>query len=126
MLKLLSILFASLLMWNSKPVENISYVANDPEVIIIKKGGIGGDFPRQPTQVPISGIVTGNTIYLSFSDDLGDVDVTIEEYFDGLVLQTVVDGSFPTAVIPFNYGPGDYVITFTLSAGEEFIGSFQL
>lgn len=54
----------------------------------IEIGEGGGEIPRMPSIIPIRGFYWGNTIYLSFSEDLGDVDVTLEEYYDGLILHT--------------------------------------
>lgn len=92
----------------------------------IEIGEGGGEIPRMPLIIPIRGIFWGNTIYLSFSEDLGDVDVTLEEYNDGLILHTVIDTSSPTAIINFSGDSGDYVITFTLSSGDEYVGLFTI
>ena len=110
------------------PVSALSYSpANDgPIVIKTRNGDIDDGGPRDSSVVPIRGLVMGTSIYLDFSTCLGDVDVTLEEYYDGLILHTVIDTSSPTAIINFSGDSGDYIITFTLASGVEYVGTFGI
>ena len=65
-------------------------------------------------------------IYLTFSSNLGYVNVSLEEAYSGLILQTVVDSSTLSAILPFSGDPGEYSITFSLSSGVEYEGSFVI
>ncbi len=101
--------------------------AQDP--IIINPGisdDNNGGIPRQPSIVPISGFVEEGVIYLNFSSNLGNVSVVVEHSDFGIILQTVVDGSDPEAIIPFMEYPGDYIIYFTTSDGNTYIGRFSI
>ena len=99
------------------------------EPIIINPGisdDNNGGIPRLPSIVPISGFVEDGVIHLNFSCDLGNVSVVIEHSVFGIILQTVVDGSDPEAIIPFLEYPGDYTIYFTTSDGNSYIGRFSI
>lgn len=104
-------------------------VAFAQEPIIINPGisdDNNGGIPRLPSIVPISGFVEDGVIHLNFSGDLGNVSVVIEHSDFGIILQTVVDGSDPEAIIPFLEYPGDYTIYFTTSDGNSYIGRFSI
>ena len=82
--------------------------------------------PRSLSQVPITCYVVSNTIYLNFSNDLGEVDVTLEEASQGIILQTSVDSSEFSAIIPFSGAVGEYTISFSLPSGALYIGGFSI
>ena len=82
--------------------------------------------PRSLFQVPITCYVVSNTIYLNFSNDIGEVDVTLEEASQGIILQTSVDSSELSAILPFGGAAGEYTITFTLPTGVLYIGGFSI
>jgi len=96
------------------------------EIVIHTKTPPSGSHPHSPAMVPIRACVFGDTIYLSFSADLGDVDVVLSEESAGVVLQTTVDSSYLSATLPFSGDAGEYTITFTLTTGAVYEGSFVL
>jgi hypothetical protein len=61
-----------------------------------------------------------------FSENLGEIDVTLEEAYEGIILQTSIETASLSAVIPFAGGPGDYTITFSLPSGKVYYGEFHL
>ena len=69
------ILSLSLVLFFVIPVEILlaSTTNQSPTEIIIKEGGHQGNNPRQESYVPISAYVISNTIYLTFSNDLGEI-----------------------------------------------------
>ena len=100
--------------------------AQTPTEIPIRQGENVNGGPRMPAMVPIRACVFGDTIYLSFSADLGDVDVVLCEESEGVVLQTSVDSSALSADLPFSGDAGEYTITFTLTNGVVYEGLFAL
>lgn len=77
-----------------------------------------------PGNYPITAFVYNNTIYLTFSENLGCITINLEELSEGVLLTTVIDSSDGYAAIPFCGEPGSYRIIFYLSDGTEYIGSF--
>lgn len=100
--------------------------AQTPTEIPIHQGENVNGGPRMPAMVPIRACVFGDTIYLSFSADLGDVDVELSKESEGVVLQTSVDSSNLYATLPFSGDAGEYTITFSLTNGAVYEGSFVL
>ncbi len=97
-----------------------------PVVIIIKKPGNPiSDAPRSPEVVPISAMVNGNTLYVTFTGDLGDVDYELVNLDTAEIVSDQVEGT-GLVLIPFSGDPGSYTITFTLSNGVQFYGEFTL
>lgn len=97
-----------------------------PIQIIVSQQEHGGQVPRMPEQYPISGFVISDTICLLFSDNLGDVSVSLSEANEGQLLSTIVDSSEGFAFIPFDGSAGLYTLTFSLNSGVTYIGRFEL
>lgn len=83
---------------------------------------------RTPALIPISAYLDGftSTVFVSFSDDLGDVDTEITNLYTGETQCEVVDAYYSTVAIPITGEAGLYSIVFTLSSGSEFIGEFEI
>ncbi len=105
--------------------KDLSNTQTPAEIIVIIPDA-PGSIPRVPAQIPIQGMVLGNTIYLAFQCDLGDIDVELYKDGSGLVWQTSVDSSELSAMLPFNGSSGDYTLTFTMSGGAVYEGSFSI
>lgn len=93
------------------------------EIPINENGGLGGT-PRQQSTPPIRASYFGGTVFVSFLQNLGDVEITIEEQSNGIILQTVVDSSTLSVALPLNMSTGDFSISFLLESGAEFSGRF--
>lgn len=81
--------------------------------------------PRTPAVVPISAMVNGSTLYVTFTGDLGDVDYELVNLDTAEIVSDQVEGT-GLVLIPFSGDPGSYTITFTLSNGVQFYGEFAL
>ena len=101
---------------NVDPTPTIIVVSNDPS----------GQVPRTPTIVPISGYVYEYTIFLFFSNDLGDVSIRLEDSLGSIVLSTTVDSSDGSESITFSGAPDTYTIYFTLEDNTSYIGRFEI
>ena len=95
-----------------------------PIYIVITQQEGGNEVPRTPVCLPVVGVVYEDSIILSFTNDVGDVSVCLEEEIGGLLLSTVVDSSDGDVEIPFSGAPGSYSITFNLSDGTKLLGTF--
>ena len=109
-------------------IKTSAVFAQEPIIIINPQipGDNNGGIPRLPSIVPISGFVEDGVIHLNFSGDLGNVSVVIEHSDFGIILQTIVDGSNPDAIIPFTEYPGDFYIYFSSSDGNTYLGRFSI
>ena len=105
--------------------KDLSNTQTPAEIIVIIPDA-PGSIPRVPAQIPIQGMVLGNTIYLAFQCDLGDIDVELYKDGSGLVWQTSVDSSELSVMLPFNGSSGDYTLAFTTSGGAVYEGSFSI
>lgn len=100
--------------------------AGDGDPIPIKpKPPVNPNAPRTPVVVPISAMVLGSTVYVAFTDNLGDVDYELENLSTGELVSDQIVGT-GVVLIPFSGDSGDYTISFTLSNGVQFYGEFSL
>ena len=83
---------------------------------------------RNPGIVPISCSVDLNAfcLFVTFSYDLGDVDIVLENQTTGEYSLTSVDSATGGAIIPFSGSSGTWIIIFTLASGDVFEGEFDL
>ena len=96
-----------------------------PVVIIKKPGKPISDAPRTPAVVPISAMVNGSTLYVTFTGDLGLVDYELDNLNTTELVTDQIEGT-GLVLIPFSGDSGSYTITFTLSNGVQFYGEFTL
>ena len=126
---LLTLLF-SLLFLNvpSCPETRTVSITNNqtPVEIPIGEEGPYGNIPRQQTDVPIRAYYLAGTVIISFLQDLGNVEITIDEESSGTILQTTVDSSTLSAILPLNMSSGEFSIFITLSSGVEYYGHFSI
>ena len=88
--------------------------------IVVKEAHVG-DIPRSAT---IQASISGHTLTVMFSENLGQVAVEISTA-SGTVVQclSVLTPNGMQCYIPT---AGDYVVTFTLSNGDEYYGEFTV
>lgn len=97
-----------------------------PTEIPITEFGQNGNGPRQQTTIPIRASYFGGTVFVSFLQNLGDVEITVEEQSNGIILQTTVDSSTLSVALPLNMTAGYFCISFSLESGAEYIGHFPV
>lgn len=99
-------------------------------IILIEQTSGFGDTPiiRSPDLVPIEAVYYPaiSTILVEFHNDLGSVSVEIGNLTTGAYSQTTVNAT--QGVYPFliTGDEGVYEITFTLSNGQVYLGSFEI
>ena len=102
---------------------------DDPVIIFVGESGIG-DTPiiRSPALIPISACYYSSlsTILVSCSVDLGLMTVEIENVTTGTHSQTLIDATQGVHAFAISGDAGIYEITFMLSGGHEYIGSFEI
>lgn len=127
---MLTLLFITLLL-NTNPsigaTSPYSIIVNqDSSEIIITEAPGNGNIPRTQNTVPIKAFLFDGYICVRFSSNLGLIDTIIEEITTGLITHTIIDSSELMTVIPFAYNQGSYTITFSLSSGDIYVGSFVI
>ena len=97
-----------------------------PTTIVITTNDPFGQGPRTPVIIPISGCVYDNVINLFFSNDLGEINIRLEDSLGCTILSTTVDSSDGSESIPFSGAPDTYTIYFTLEDNTSYIGRFEI
>lgn len=108
----------------ARPFAEQPRTGGDGTPIIINTLPIPG--PNSPrTPVPISAMVEGSAVYVTFTDNLGDIDYELVNHTTAETVSGEVEGS-GLVRIPFSGNPGFYSITFTLESGMQYYGVFNL
>jgi len=98
--------------------------------ILVGEGGSteGGRDLRAPALVPLRAYyyASVSSILLNFRYDLGQVSMSIENLTTGTISQSIVIGTPGIHWALISGVTGEYEITFTLSDGHEYIGSFEI
>ena len=87
-----------------------------------------GGRPRSTVVVPISAsyISMMTSVVLSFTTNLGEIEVEVLNTTTGGYVSDFVDTQFLYATIPITMGPGHYILLFTLPSGQRYRGEFDL
>ena len=125
MRKLIIILTACLAVASAFPAMSRTSAGEGTPIVVSPKPPILPDAPRMPVEVPISAMVNGNTVYVTFTGDLGDVDYELVNLSTAETVSDQVEGT-GLVLIPFSGDAGTYTLTFTLESGMQIYGEFSL
>ena len=97
-------------------------------IIIIKTPPPVPGQPRSLVQAPIECQYNPymNGICATFNQDLGELDVLVENLSTGEYLEGTVDSAEGYVVLPVSSTPGVYNISFVTASGVEYTGEFEL
>jgi hypothetical protein len=99
----------------------VGTTANDgPSPIVIKEATVQG-IPRTSS---IEAIINGHQLTVTFSENLGNVQVEVTTATGGTV--DLTDLWTPNSYIAYIPNTGDYVVTITLGNGDEYYGEFEV
>ena len=90
-----------------------------PIVVIEKTGNVGFDKSNS-----ISAYISGNTLTVAFTENLGLVDIEITN--DTGMIMNFASLETPTGYQFFINIPGRYTVTFTLPNGDGYYGEFEV
>lgn len=121
-----SLIFASPLSVTDKDDDTIA----PPSIIIIiikTPPPVPGQ-PRSLVQAPIECQYNPymNGICATFNQDLGELDVLVENLSTGEYLEGTVDSAEGYVVLPVSSTAGVYNISFVTASGVEYTGEFEL
>lgn len=124
------VLFFVIALLCAAPLLDAQTGVEDPIGIIIGEGGNGGGNPAHyaPALVPIQAVCyqSLSIIVVEFLFDLGSVSVEIENLTTSSYSQTILNATQGGHPILFSGDSGIYEITFTLSNGHIYGGTFEI
>ena len=130
MKKRLTILLISVLAFClAAPTKLLADPGDDPTpIIVIEFGDPNGEPDRSPVHIPIECYYYSSlsSVVACFQYSLGTVNVEIQDLESGSVSSQNVNGTAGIHVISVSSSPGSYSITFTLSDGTEFVGTYTI
>jgi hypothetical protein len=101
----------------------------DPQIPIQVIISSGQECPiRAPAYVPIEAYYAGvlSSVCMTFSQNLGVLDITITNLTDGTYADYEVDSSLGSAILPISGNEGFYTLDIMLTSGEQYVGQFEL
>lgn len=100
------------------PKETIIHINDGEEIVLIAKSA-HGSAPKTQT---ISASIIGHTLTVAFSKNLGEVSIEISTASGATICCLSVQT--PTGYQYYIPSSGNYVVTFTLQNGDEYLGEF--
>ena len=100
--------------------------SQSPEIIPIIEIEPPEGQPRGMNEISIRAYYLSGTVIVSFLQNLGNVEISIDEESNGTIYQSIIDSSTLTAILPLNLSSGEFTINFTVSSGAEYYGHFSL
>lgn len=104
-------------------------VNNNPQIPIQVIISTGQESPhRAPAYVPIQAYYQEilSSVCMTFSQNLGVLDITITNLTDGTYADYEVDSSLGSAILPISGNEGFYTLDIMLTSGEQYVGQFEL
>lgn len=103
---------------------------NSPQIpiVIIESSQEDGLNHRSPETTPISACYEDfiSSVCMTFSQNLGVLDITITNLTDGTYADFEIDSSLGSAILPISGVEGFYTIVIVLANGVEYVGQFEL
>lgn len=66
------------------------------------------------------------SVLVRFIKDVGEVEISIHDLSSGEYNDYTINSKIGSIVLPISGDSGDYVITFTLQNGKQYIGEFSI
>ena len=98
----------------------------DVNIIIVDPNAPGAEVVHRDSCVPIICTLSANCLSVTFLESLGQISVEIENHTTGEYNQTVVNAQIGSTVFPISGITGNWSITFTLTNGTIYQGSFNI
>ena len=101
---------------NSKPVEMHKGNVKDPNKVQ----------PRDLIQVPIACFYSDGSLFFTFLEDLGEVEISVTNLGTGVEIFDEIDSFGGNAVLEVPESSGEYQIEITTETGEAYYGEYTL
>ena len=127
-LLLLSLLFSTQVCFGATSLPKNGEVTDSVIFIEPFPGSNPGSGPRIPAFIPISASFDASlsTLFLTFTSNLGEIEVEVMNTTTGGYDSDTVDTQFLYAAVPITMGPGHYLILFTLPSGQRYKGELDI
>ncbi len=105
------------------------YATNDEESIVIIPAEHSFEHrPHSKAFVPFEANYNAGLAFVlvRFIRDVGEVEISIQNLSSGEYNYYTINSKVGSIVLPISGDYGDYVITFTLQNGKQFIGEFSI
>ena len=103
---------------------------NSPQIpiVIIESSQEDGLNHRSPETTPISACYEDfiSSVYMTFSQNLGVLDITITNLTDGTYADYEVDSSLGSAILPISGNAGIYNVLIVTAGGIQSGGEFEI
>lgn len=99
----------------------------DEKNILIEKGSSKDpDKIRPRTPVSITCSYNEGTLYFTFLEDLGEMEITVTNPSMGVVSVSEYDSAYGSVAVPVSSENGSYLIEIVTETGEYYYGEYEL
>ena len=103
---------------------NVYEPNNEEPIVIIPVEQSFNHRPHSKAFVPFEANYNAGlaSVFVRFIKDVGEVEISIQNLSSGEYNDYTINSKIGSIVLPISGNTGDYVITFTLQNGKQFIG----
>lgn len=101
---------------NSKPVEMHKGEAKDPNKVR----------PRDLIQVPIACFYSDGSLFFTFMEDLGELEISVTNLNTGVEIIDEIDSFCGNALLEVSESSGEYQIEITTETDDSYYGEYTL
>ena len=95
----------------------------------IEKGEVKNEIttlPRIPYEVPITCTYSNASLFFTFLEDLGEMEITVTNPSIGVVSVSEYDSAYGSVVVAASPDSGTYLIEIVTESGEYYYGEYEL
>ena len=82
--------------------------------------------PRDLIQVPIACFYSNGSLFFTFMDDLGELEISVTNLDTGAEIIDEIDSFGGSAVLEVSESSGEYQIEITTETGDSYYGEYTL
>ena len=107
------------MVWSADSLKDVKIRKENPK-------DIGNERPRSLIQVPISCFYSDGSLFFTFMEDLGELEISVTNLDTGAEIIDEIDSFGGNAVLEVPESSGEYQIEITTETGEAYYGEYTL
>ena len=115
-----------LLSVNTSSLWSANELANDSNDVVLRKKDRDNPRPRMPEYVPIACFYSDGSLFFTFMEDLGELEISVTNLNTGVEIIDEIDSFCGNALLEVPESSGEYQIEITTETDDSYYGEYTL
>ena len=115
-----------LLSVNTSSLWSANELANDSNDVVLRKKDRDNPRPRMPEYVPIACFYSDGSLFFTFMEDLGELEISVTNLNTGVEIIDEIDSFCGNALLEVSESSGEYQIEITTETDDSYYGEYTL